>query len=322
MSSRRDSTPAEPATPSSSKNQAQSMSKKDSKKPTSTQQPLVIVAHPTHLTDISPARSGTSRTSSMEPYPGLLSMLENQHRINRYQTMEIASLRTQTTALTEQMTAAAAGLTAAESDRREAIARYDLLHADFAIKVTQLQHLRKALEQRNAAIRLQQEQIAALEKKVLELQQEAQPGAALPSPEADATPTPPSVMTPPPSRGRLSQLAASSVPNLPAQLAKFSKELRRKASSDQHTTSPREKYSIMREPHHQSAPRETVREVPAEEGENKPMTLPSRLLKRATMRNQLENQVWPQHGQAAKERAEAEEAKRAREEEGRSWPLR
>lgn len=152
----------------------------------------------------------------MEPYPGLLSMLESQHRINRYQTMEIASLRTQTTALTNQMTAAAAGLTAADFDRREAIAHYDLLHADFAIKVTELQHLRKALEQRNAAIRLQQEQIAALEKKVHDLQQEAQPGAALPSPEADTVSTPPSVMTPPPSRGRLSQLAASSVPNLPA----------------------------------------------------------------------------------------------------------
>lgn len=127
------------------------------------------------------------------------------------------------------------------------------------------------------------------------------------------------------------------------------KELRRKASSDQHTTSPREKYSIMREPHHQSAPRETVREVPAEEGDNKPMTLPSRLLKRASkylprperaevpdvltclaMRNQLENQVWPQLGLTAKqkerleakERAKAAEAARARDEEGSHWPLR
>jgi len=143
-------------------------------------------------------------------------MLESQHRINRYQTMEIASLRTQTTALTNQMTAAAAGLTAADFDRREAIARYDLLHADFAIKITQLQHLRSALEQRNAAILLQQNQIAALEKKVLDLQQEAQPGAPPPAPEADTMAALPSPMTPPPSRGRLSQFAATSVPNLPA----------------------------------------------------------------------------------------------------------
>jgi len=105
----------------------------------------------------------------------------------------------------------------------------------------------------------------------------------------------------------------------------------------------------MRETHHQSAPRETVREVPTEEGDSKPMTLPSRLLKRASkyppqymraeapdvltrpaMRNQLESQVWPQLGLTAKqkerlaerERAKADAAARVRDEAGGHWPLR
>lgn len=79
------------------------------------------------------------------------------------------------------------------------------------------------------------------------------------------------------------------------------------------------------------------------------MTLPSRLLKRASkylprseraeasdvltcpaMRNQLENQVWPQLGLTAKqrerleakERAKAVDATRTRDEEGSQWPLR
>ena len=148
----------------------------------------------------------------MEPHPGLLSQVEAQHRINRYQSLEISSQRHQITALTEQATAAAAGLTTADLDRREAIARYDLLHADYAIKITQVQHLRAALQQRDAAIRRQQDEIAALEKRVRDLQQDL----TIPAQEAETMAAPPSVITPPPSRGRLSQMAAASVPSLPA----------------------------------------------------------------------------------------------------------
>ena len=107
----------------------------------------------------------------------------------------------------------------------------------------------------------------------------------------------------------------------------------------------------MREPKHAAAPRQTVRELPTEEGESKPMTLPARLLKRASecpsheesaqvttlltctaLRNQLEGQVWPQLSLTAKqkerlaerERAKAEEENRVREEarEEANWPLR
>ena len=129
----------------------------------------------------------------MEPHPGLLSQVEAQHRINRYQSLEISSQRHQITALTEQATAAAAGLTTADLDRREAIARYDLLHADYAIKITQVQHLRAALQQRDAAIRRQQDEIAALEKRVRDLQQDL----TIPAQEAET-------------------MAAASVPSLPA----------------------------------------------------------------------------------------------------------